>query len=665
MTTPTLVGEDDRYRLLIESIKDYAIFMLDKSGHVTSWNPGAERFKGYTAEEILGSHFSRFYVPEDRGAGLPARALQSAAEVGRFEAEGWRLRKDGTRFWAHVVIDPIRRDDRLIGFAKITRDLTERREAEKALRQSDEQFRILVSGVTDYAIYMLDPAGTVVSWNAGAERIKGYSPDEIIGHHFSRFYLPEEVEAGAPESALNLAREAGRFEKEGWRIRKDGTRFWAHVVIDPITGEDGALVGYAKITRDITERANSQRELEAAREALYQSQKMEAIGQLTGGVAHDFNNLLAAIIGSLDLLRKRLPYDPRTTPLLENAIQGAERGAVLTQRMLAFARKQDLKLEAVDVPRLVRGMGDFIRRSIGSTIEVRMSFAEALPMVRTDPYQLETALLNLVVNARDALPSGGEIVITADQIDVTETLGARRAGRFVRLRVSDNGTGMSAETVAKATEPFFTTKGVGKGTGLGLSMVQGLAGQSGGWIEISSVIGEGATVGLWLPLADAGAPMSKPAANESVEAAGRRLVVLAVDDDALVLTNTVAMLDELGHAVLVANSGDEALVIFKRHPEIDLVLTDEVMPGLCGSDLAERVSALRPSAAVAVVSGFAELHAQSDRGASSPRRLAKPFTLAQLAAFIDDLELAPSPAGGTAVAGRDTAPPLDNEGAER
>jgi len=639
LTTLQDAADDSRYRLLVESITDYAIYMLDAEGHVTSWNPGAERFKGYTADEILGAHFSRFYTPKDREAGLPCNALKIAAESGRFEAEGWRLRKDGARFWAHVVIDPIHRGEELIGFAKITRDLTERRAAEQALRQSEEQFRILVGGVRDYAIYMLDPNGRVNSWNAGAERIKGYTPDEIIGHHFSRFYLPEEVEAGAPTVALSIAREAGRFEKEGWRLRKDGTRFWAHVVIDPITGDDGEIVGFAKITRDVTERAEAQRELEAAREALYQSQKLEAIGQLTGGVAHDFNNLLAAITGSLDLLRKRLPFDPRTTPLLENAIQGAERGAILTQRMLAFARKQELKLEAVDIPQLVRGMGEFIRRSIGPNIDVRMRFADVLPRVQTDPYQLETALLNLVVNARDALPNGGEISITAEQLKMARTQGERRAGDYVRLSVSDNGTGMPPEIAAKVTEPFFTTKGVGKGTGLGLSMVQGLAGQSGGWIEIKSEIGHGTRIDLWLPLAGADLPAAGLVVTEAVDNAGERLVVLVVDDDPLVLTNTVAMVDELGHNVLVANSGDEALVIFQRHPEIDLVLTDEVMPGLSGSQLAERVKALRPTAAVVLASGYADLHLSPGPDVATLPRLAKPFTLAQLASFIEGLAL--------------------------
>ena len=365
----TSANEDERYRLLVDAITDYAIYMLDETGVVTSWNAGAQRFKGYTAAEIIGQHFSRFYTEEDRATGLPAHALHTAATAGQFEHEGWRVRKDGTRFWAHVVIDPIRSPEgAVIGYAKITRDLTERAAAEKTLKRSEEQFRRLVQGVTDYAIYMLDPQGHVVSWNAGAQRIKGYLPDEIIGQHFSRFYTAEDQEAGAPAVSLQTAIRDGQFEKEGLRVRKDGTRFWAHVVIDPILGDDGEVVGFAKITRDITERRDNQRALEQARQALFQSQKLEAIGQLTGGIAHDFNNLLMAILGSLELVRNRVPEDPRVTPFVDNAIQGAQRGVSLTQRMLAFARRQELKTEAVDVASMVRGLQGLLERSIGPTI---------------------------------------------------------------------------------------------------------------------------------------------------------------------------------------------------------------------------------------------------------------------------------------------------------
>src|ERR1700712_1645540 len=309
-------SDEGRYRLLIEAVTDYAIYMLDPSGIVTSWNPGAVRFKGYEPAEIIGQHFSRFYSEEDRKSGLPQRALETAAREGKFENEGWRFRKDGSRFWAHVIVDPIRSPNgELLGFAKITRDLTERKIAEEALRHSEQQFKMLLQSVTDYAIYMLGPDGQVSSWNAGAEKIKGYLPEEIIGQHFSRFYSEEDRSVGAPQQALDTAAREGRFEKEGWRVRKDGTKFWANVVIDAIRNPDGSILGFAKITRDITERKQAERSLEQAREALFQSQKMDAIGQLTGGVAHDFNNLLMAILGSLELAKKRLPDDPKITRL--------------------------------------------------------------------------------------------------------------------------------------------------------------------------------------------------------------------------------------------------------------------------------------------------------------------------------------------------------------
>src|SRR5580658_948570 len=331
----TEADHSGRYELLINAITDYAIYMLDPAGLVSSWNAGAQWIKGYKAGEIVGRHFSCFYTEEDRAAGAPDRALEIATREGRFESEGWRLRKGGNRFWASVIIDPIRTaEGELIGFAKITRDLSERRRAEAELRRSQEQFRLLVQSVTDYAIFMLSPEGQITNWNPGAARIKGYAPSEAIGRHFSIFYTEADRAAGLPERALAVAAAEGRWEHEGLRVRKDGSTFWAHVVIDPIRGDDGEVLGFAKVTRDVTER----RALEAAREALYQSQKMEALGQLTGGVAHDFNNLLMAVLGSLELLKKRLPNDPGMKRLVDNAMLGAQRGATLTQRMLSFAR---------------------------------------------------------------------------------------------------------------------------------------------------------------------------------------------------------------------------------------------------------------------------------------------------------------------------------------
>ncbi|HEY0598711.1 PAS domain S-box protein [Brevundimonas sp.] len=633
---------EDRYRLLVDAITDYAIYMLDPQGHITSWNAGAQRFKGYEPAEILGEHFSRFYTERERAAGTPERALRTAAEEGRFEQEGWRVRKDGGQFWAHVVIDPVRSPTgELVGFAKITRDLTERKAAEESLRRSQEQFRLLVQGVTDYAIYMLDPSGRVSSWNAGAARIKGYAPEEIIGEHFSRFYTEEDRAAGEPAKALETAARTGRFEKEAWRVRKDGSRFMAHVVLDAIRDDDGQVIGFAKVTRDVTERMEAQRALEEAREALFQSQKMEAIGQLTGGIAHDFNNLLMAVLGSLELVRKRVPYDPRITPLIDNAMQGAQRGAVLTQRMLAFARKQELKMEAVDVPSLVRGLMNFLDRTIGPNIEVNMRFSGELPRAHTDPWQLEAALMNLAVNARDAMPRGGAITISAtpERIRDHATLAP---GDYIRLVVSDTGEGMDEETLARATEPFFTTKGVGKGTGLGLSMVHGLAAQSGGWLSMKSRPGAGTQVELWLPVVARETLQAAANDGDRLAETGRRLLILAVDDDNLVLTNTAAMLDDLGHEVIVASSGKEGLEALRSRPDVDLIISDEVMPNMTGSQFAGAVRRSHPDLPVIITSGYAE-HASGSAGAGV-LRLAKPFTQNDLALFVHEAVEGAAPA---------------------
>ncbi|MBY3182832.1 PAS domain S-box protein [Rhizobium sp. 25PS6] len=629
----TSLDEEGRFRLLVDAITDYAIYMLSPEGIVTSWNTGAQRFKGYRPSEILGQHFSRFYLEEDRAAGIPERALATAVEHGRFEGEGWRQRKDGSRFWAHVIIDPIRRPSgELIGYAKITRDLTERRAAEKAIRQSEEQFRRLVQGVSDYAIYMLDPEGNVSSWNFGAERIKGYRPQEIIGRHFSTFYTPEDREAGLPETALGIARAEGRFEREGWRVRKDGTRFWASIVIDAIRDEEGDVIGFAKITRDITEKMETQRALEQAREELFQSQKMEAIGQLTGGIAHDFNNLLMAVLGSLEILKKRMPQDLSLTSLVDNAMQGAQRGAALTQRMLAFSRRQELHMEPIDVSGLVRGMMDMLSRSLGPLTVIETSFPVRLPTILTDPNQLEMAILNLVVNARDAMPSGGRIVLRASEESLPSGKGPLSPGRYVRIAVIDEGEGMDARTLEQAITPFFTTKGVGKGTGLGLSMVQGLASQSGGRLMMKSSLGEGTTAELWFPVASVEqateAATDRPQQEEN---APRRLRIVAVDDDGLVLMNTTLMLEDLGHTVFEAMAGPEALDILRKQ-QVDLVICDHAMPRMTGAQLAQAIRSEWPDIPIILATGYAEIPQGAD--IVDLPRLGKPFSQAQLAEAI-------------------------------
>jgi PAS domain S-box-containing protein len=620
------LSADGRYRLLVEGISDYAIYLLSPGGTVTSWNKGAELFKGYSAHEIIGRNFSEFYTPEDRAAGLPAHALEVAAREGKFENEGWRVRKDGGRFWAYVIIDPIRTaSGRLIGFAKITRDLTERRAAEESLRASQEQFRLLVQGVTDYAIYMLSTSGEISSWNSGAERIKGYKSDEVLGTNFSRFYTAADRAAGEPARALALAAKEGRFEKEGQRVRKDGTVFWANIVIDALRSPDGTLIGFAKITRDITAQRETRQALEEARETLFQAQKMDAIGQLTGGVAHDFNNLLMVIKGSLELLRKRILQDARAMHLLENAQQGASRGIALTRRMLAFARRQELKVSAVDIPALVAGMAELLTRSLDSTVELELRFPLKLAAVLTDSNQLELALLNLVVNARDAMPQGGRIVIAAREAQLKD---APLATPYVCLSVTDSGEGMDAQTLARAVEPFFTTKGVGKGTGLGLPMVHGVAQQSGGRLVLKSEKGQGTTAEIWLPCAPV-VTAEPPASSEPIPVAsvGTR-VVMVVDDDTLVLNSAAAMLEDLGHRVFEANSGQQALSLLAQHPEVDLLITDHAMPNMTGAELVATVQKISPSLPIVLASGYAELPLGLVTGLT---RLPKPFTQHELA----------------------------------
>ncbi len=481
---------------------------------------------------------------------------------------------------------------------------------------------LLVQSVSDYAIYMLDPQGVVRSWNAGAERFKGYSADEIVGQNFARFYTPEEREAGMPEKALAATLREGRYSAEGWRLRKDGSRFWAGVVIEPIRDEDGRHLGFAKITRDLTERKGLEEALQRSREQFFQSQKMEAIGQLTGGVAHDFNNMLAAIVGSIGLAQRRLARGEDIAPFLENALQAAERGKVLTQRMLAFARKQELQLEPVDLIASVRDMAELLTRTIGSNVSIVTHFPLTLPAALADRTQLELAIMNLVVNARDAMESGGKVVLSADEIE-------DEGARYVRLRVRDEGAGMDEETLRRAVEPFFTTKGIGKGTGLGLSMVQGMIEQCGGRFRLESEVGSGTTVELWLPVTETHAE-EHAAERPAAETPAKTLRILTVDDDPIILLNTATILSEIGHDVRPAHSAAAALRILETEA-FDLLLTDYAMPGMDGGELVRMAREMQPGIKAVILSGYADL--PEGRALEVPR-LAKPFSDIELADMV-------------------------------
>ncbi len=636
-----MAGESALYDLLIRSVVDYAIYMLDRDGLVVSWNPGAERIKGYTAAQVIGSHFSRFYTEEERAAGMPQRALRIAAETGRFTTEGWRIRRDGTRFWAMVVIDPIRQDGTLIGFAKITRDMTEQRAAQLAALEAERRFRLLVQGVTDYAICMLDLDGHVAAWNAGAARIKGYAEAEILGQHFSLFYTPEDRASGLPWHAIARAREVGRYESEGWRVRQDGTRFWASAIIDAIRDDAGTPIGFAKITRDLTERREAQLALERSQAQLMHAQKMEAVGQLTGGLAHDFNNMLTGIAGSLELLRTRLAQGrlAEAERYIATAQGATDRAAALTHRLLAFARRQTLDPRPADPNRLIAGMEDLLRRTMGPHIAIQTAFGSGVWTTLCDPNQLENAILNICINARDAMPDGGRLTIATANVQLDGTPDRDlEPGAYVVISVTDTGVGMPPDVLARAFDPFFTTKPMGEGTGLGLSMVYGFARQSDGAARLSSEVGGGTTVRIYLPRHRGDAlPEAGDADTADADApVGGGQTVLIVDDEPSIRMLIGEVLEDLGCAVLEAGDAGQALKLLGSGTRIDLLITDVGLPnGMNGRQLADAARQRRGDLRVLFITGYAENAAIGD-GQLAPGMhvLTKPFAMDRLAARI-------------------------------
>ena len=520
---------------------------------------------------------------------------------------------------------------------------------QKALIASEQQFQLLVQGVKDYAIFMLDPEGRITTWNSGAERIKGYSAEEIIGEHFSRFYTEEDQREGVPMRLLMRAATEGRHEADGWRVRKDGTRFRANVVIDAIQDDAGKLIGFAKVTRDVTERHLAQEMLEQARERLLQWQKMEAVGQLSGGVAHDFNNLLTIVIGNLETAQRQVGavsggVASRLKRALDNAMRGAQRAAILTQRLLAFSRQQPLDPKPLDVNKFIAAEVEFLQRSLGETIEVEAVGSAGLWPVEVDAHQLEAALLNLAVNARDAMPDGGKLTIETSNAFLDQDYCSANPevlpGQYVMIAVSDNGTGMAKTIADRAFEPFFSTKGAGHGTGLGLSQVYGFIKQSRGHIKIYSEVGEGTSVKIYLPrlLEEIDRSDEERQAADAVEGPGHE-TVLVVEDDRDVRAYLVELLRDLNYRVLSAHDAISALGLIETSDiRIDLLLTDVVLPGMNGRQLAEQAKNRRPNLKVLFTTGYSR-NAIVHQGRLDPgvAMIQKPLTQEDLAARIRDL----------------------------
>ncbi|CAG9196450.1 Histidine kinase [Paraburkholderia sabiae] len=633
-------------RLWAESTTDYSIYALAPDGTIISWNRGGETIQGYTSDEILGQHVRVTYPDEDQRSGHPEAALQRAHESGRDETEGWRVRKDGTLFWANVIVTALYSPGgELLGYGRVERDISDKKNATDAALESDRRFRLLVQGVNDYAIFMLSPEGCVTNWNPGARRIKGYTDEQIIGSHFSCFYTPEDAAAGVPKRGLETAAREGRWEAEGWRVRRDGSRFWAHVVIDAIRDESGTLIGFAKITRDITERRQAAELLDQTRNALFQSQKMEALGKLTGGVAHDFNNVLQVLRGNLELLGARHD-DAWSRSRIGRAIEAVERGSKLASQLLAFGRRQALQPVPSSLGDVLHNMEDLLRRALGERVRVRIHEARGgeLWNVLVDTHQLENVLLNLAINSRDAMPEGGMLTFGLSNavLDAQTAVTAQiDPGEYVKMTVTDTGTGMSADVAERAFDPFFTTKPEGQGTGLGLSMAYGFVLQSGGHIELASTPGVGTTVTIYLPRST-DTPVAR-AASPAEPQTGDDLrgdeTVLVVEDDRRVQLTVVDLLSQLGYGVLTANDATEALTVLRSGAKVDLLFSDVVMPGpLLSPEMARQALLMRPSLKVLFTSGHTRdtmgLDAQLRRGADL---LQKPYSRMQLARKIREV----------------------------
>jgi PAS domain S-box-containing protein len=508
------------------------------------------------------------------------------------------------------------------------------------LEDTERRFRLLVESVTDYAIYMLDSQGHVVNWNKGAERIKGYARDEIIGRHFSMFYPEDERLKEIPAKALTIAATSGKYEAEGWRVRKDGSTFWAGVVINAIKSPKDELLGFAKITRDLTERR-------AADERTRQAQKMEGIGQLTGGVAHDFNNLLTIIIGNLETLQLSLDVVPPPVERLkrsaDNAMRGSRRAESLTQRLLAFSRQTPLAPKPIDIARLVAGLSDLLRRTLGEQVVVETVLGGGLWRANVDPNQLEVAIINLAVNARDAMPKGGKLTLETANVYLDENYAASQVevvpGQYVMVAVTDSGSGMTPDVLAKAFDPFFTTKDVGHGTGLGLSQVYGFAKQSGGHVKIYSEIGEGTTVKLYFPRVHAAMSHDESEETRVVARGSANETILVVEDDTDVRSYSCDTLRELGYNVLEAKDGHAGLKLLDSHPHTRILFTDVGLPGgMNGRQLADEARRRRPHLRVLFTTGYARNAIVHD-GRLDPgvELITKPYSQAALSTKLRDM----------------------------
>ena len=618
------------------------------------WGPDLVTIYNDAYREILGDkHPAAFGRPlrevwpeiYDELGSLCEAILRGERPAFFAENHQWRVRRRGGRVEdgrftiSYSPIPDVTAPNGIGGLLLTELETTGQHRTRAALQESELHFRLLVDGVVDYAIYMLNPNGIVSSWNSGAQRIKGYRENEIVGQHFSRFYTPEDRAAGVPQQALARAAGGTPYEAEGWRVRKDGSLFWASVTLSAIR-DNGKLVGFAKVTRDITERRQSQDSLRRAQERLAQSQKLEMLGQLTGAIAHDFNNLLMVVGANTQLLKRRL-VDPPSLRAVEAIERAASRGETLTRRLLTFARRQDLNPIVIDLRERLAASRDVLASSAGENVELVFKLPDSVWPVMVDVPEFELALVNIVVNARDAMPNGGTIRISGGNVRLTpDDALDDLTGDFVELRISDTGSGIDPEVLPRVFEPFFTTKGPDKGTGLGLSQVYGFARQSNGTVRVTSSAANGSTlaprgttVAIYLPRA-LGAVIAPDDAQREDEPEGGAERILLVEDNQEIQEVTATFLEELGYQVSRAANADAALERLASEKDIRLVFSDIVMPGaMNGVALARRVRRTYPHIAVLLTTGYAPQQVLLD---DTLAVLRKPYRLTALSSALRD-----------------------------
>ncbi len=654
-----------RLEAVFESAVDFAIVAMDRDGRITDWNPGAERVLGWPAVEAVGQAVDLFFTPEDRAAARSGAEMRSALAEGRAQDERWHLRRDGSRFWASGEMMPLRDEDgEHLGFLKILRDRTEKRQLGQALEESEARFRgTFEQAAVGAAHVALD--GRWLRVNARLCAMLGYSEGELLARTFQDITHPDDLSADLDNARALVAGEIETYSMEKRYVCKDGALLWINLTVSLLRDGGGLPQHFISIVEDVSARKEAEealrrlnlvlearveartRELMQAEEKLRQSQKMEAVGQLTGGLAHDFNNLLTGISGSLELMQARIAQGRvHDVDRYVIAAQGeARRAAALTHRLLAFSRRQTLDPRPTNLNRLVAGIDELVRRTVGPAVTVELVAAGGLWATLVDPNQLENALLNLCLNARDAMPEGGRLTVETGNRWL-DARGARERelapGQYVSLCVSDTGSGMAPEVMARAFDPFFTTKPIGLGTGLGLSMVYGFARQSGGQVRIYSEPNQGTMVCIYLPRhAGAADDLQADAAVLVPELArsGQSKTVLVVDDEPTVRMLVTEVLEELGHVAIEAADGAAGLRVLRSDMRLDLLITDVGLPdGMNGRQVADAGRAVRPGLQVLFITGYAENavvgHGHLEAGM---HLLTKPFAMDALASRVREM----------------------------